>query len=184
MRNLIILVLALSVLSSCNQSSTSSGNSKSVAEMTEILTSKLWRYDVPLIKEKFEILKSKMNPAQFEVVDNVLPRLQFATFEFTEDNKIKLNLNNGKSISDGTWVFSNNGNSLILTFSSVKEVPHKILEFSEDRITLEENVKAGILYSKIFIPLAEGAGVKQTTPPQQKEGKKTDISKNRNEGGE
>ena len=177
MRNLIILVLALSVLFGCTESTTSG---KNIDEMTKILTSKKWRFDIPLIKEKFEGIKSKMNPAQQEVVRNIFPRLQFASFEFSTDNRIKLDFNNGNSISDGTWVFTNDGSALVLTFSSVKEIPHLIMEFGEDKIYLQENIDAGLLYPKIFVPLAEGTGIKQTTSPtptEEKGGEKLDLNK-------
>ena len=177
MRNLLIIILALSVLTGCTENAPTG---KSIAEMTTILTGKTWRFDVPVIQEKVEKYKHKMNPGQQTITKTTMKRLQFATIEFMENNAINLDFNDGKNITTGTWVFTKDGASLILTFSSVSAVAHKIIAFGDDKIHLEENMKLGLLYPKIFVPLAEGAGMKQSksSATQEKEGeKKIDLKK-------
>jgi hypothetical protein len=160
MRNLLILILlAATTFVACN--SDQSTTSQSIEELEEILTSQKWRFDVPLIKEGLNIIKPKMSPGQADIANNALKRVQFGTFEFTEDNKIFLNLNNGASTSQGTWVFTKKEKNLVLTFTSTKAVPHVIRNFTKEQIYLEADPENGLLYPKVFIPLTEGAGLQK-----------------------
>lgn len=158
MRNLLILtLLAATTFVACNSDQSSSN--LSTEEMEEILTSQQWRFDIPVIEEGLEEMKSKMTPGQIDIARTALRRVQFGSFEFTKDNKIFLNLNNGATKSQGTWVFTKKEKDLVLTFTSTKAIPHVVRNFSKEQIYLEANPQQGLLYPKVFIPLSEGAGL-------------------------
>ncbi|MCB0652836.1 MAG: hypothetical protein KDC85_16270 [Saprospiraceae bacterium] len=160
MRKLLILfVFAAITLSSCKQATNQNPAGLTIEEMTDILTSQKWRYDVDQVQKGLDEVKSKIPPGQYEIVSKAIQRVQFGTFEFTKDNTIWLDLANGSSPSQGTWVFSPEGDYLVITFSTTKAVPHPIEKFSKDEIYLGANLEAGAIYPKVFIPLSEGSGI-------------------------
>ncbi len=170
MRNLLILFALASVLFSGCQTTPSTENNPqglSVEEMTEILTSQKWRYDIPRIREAMDSLKSHTPPTQFQLVESSINRVQFGVFEFAPENILWLDLNNGSEKVQGNWAFSKDGKSLMITFSTTKATPQPIKHISKEKIELDLNIDAGALYPKIFIPVSEGAGKQRINPSQE-----------------
>ena len=161
MRNFLILfLLAAVVFSACDNNSTDNNpEGLSIEEMTAILTSQNWRYDYPRIKESLDSIKSHTPPSKFDIVARGAERVQFATFEFTPQNTIWLDLNDGSEKVQGAWTFSPEGDYMVVTFSNSKAQPQKIKKFSKEEIYLAPQADVGALYPKIFIPLSEGAGL-------------------------
>lgn len=157
---LILFLLAAVVFSACDNSSTDNNpEGLTIEELTEILTSQNWRYDFPRIKESLDSIKSHTPPSKFDIVSKGVERVQFATFEFTPQNTIWLDLNDGSDKVQGTWAFSPEADYMVVTFSNTKALPQRIVRFSKDEIYLAPQPDVGALYPKIFIPLAEGAGL-------------------------
>lgn len=162
MRNFLILVaMAAVTFSACTSSTDNKSGGKNIEEMEQILTSQMWRFDFPKINKDLDAMKSKISPAFYESATKGLKRVQFASFEFAPNHQIKLNLNNGSELTTGTWVFDESGENLIIAFSSTSAIPHKIRTFTKDEIYLESNIDNGAIYPKVFIPLAEGAGLEK-----------------------
>ena len=77
MRKLLILfVFAAITLSSCKQATNQNPAGLTIEEMTDILTSQKWRYDVDQVQKGLDEVKSKIPPGQYEIVSKAIQRVQ------------------------------------------------------------------------------------------------------------
>lgn len=148
MKNLVWLIFAMGLfaLPAC----TSTGGGLSNAKKIEILESKLWVLNQDEIMA--DLLKQGANSTRLNVVEPTLERLQFATFKFSNGNKVELNLNNGSAPVFGTYKISPDGTVLDWAFGDRPGIAHPIILLSEDKIIFGDDVKKGLLYKKILIP--------------------------------
>jgi len=90
-------------------------------------------------------------------VEPTMKRLQFATFKFSNGNKLELNINDGTAPVFGTYKFTPDGNYLEISLGSRAALPHKIISFGEEKIILGDDVNLGLMYKKILVPFDEAA---------------------------
>lgn len=154
MKNLVLLVIGtfLVTMTSCT-GGTNVGPSNQ--QKAEILESKTWVLSTDEILD--DLIKTGANSTQLNLVEPTMKRLQFATFKFSNGNKMELNLNDGSAITYGTYRFMPDGQTLEISFGNRKALPHKIISFSADKIVLGDDVDLGLMYKKILVPFNEAA---------------------------
>ncbi len=163
MRNFLLLI-GLGFLMACGGtgSSTSAGG-KNLEEKKDILTSKEWRMAVEVIRPMKDSLK--LEGRELEIFENSLRNLQFASLTFYPDSNLTVDLNNGKKLIGGHWMFDNSGDNLFLSFTIAQPIPHPVEYMSEDSIVLGLNRDLGILFPKILVPVTESMGLEKPTTP-------------------
>ncbi|GJM34037.1 MAG: hypothetical protein DHS20C18_30380 [Saprospiraceae bacterium] len=161
MRSLILLI-GLAFMFACGGSGTGGSiASGDLIKKRDILTSQEWRMAVEAILPMQDSLQ--LEGTEKNIFTNSLKQLQFATFSFYPDSNLSVNLNNGKDLIGGRWMFDNSGRELFLSFTMANPVPHPIEFLSKDSIVLGMNRDRGIIFPKIFVPLSENMGKKAET---------------------
>ena len=137
------LFLLISVfLFGCNSSQQSHEGQR------QILIQKKWKYDKDAILAASEKLPHWADYQ--DMIQGAVRRMEFGVFEFAEDGKLSLTLNERNY--SGTWVLSPNGKKLSLLLDGASNIPQTVEEFTEDRIILAVDMENGIPFPKILIP--------------------------------
>lgn len=141
------------------------GGGSSKQEVSDILTSNPWRWDVQAIKDSMN--KLTLSQAEFDVIMASLKRMETGVFEFGKDGKLTLTIKGKPRV--GTWSLTGT-KTLFMELPNVAAIPNEISFIEPGKFILAADKSAGVLFPKILVPMEPGStfmpmDTTKTTPP-------------------